>query len=101
MQLLEEQGYARRVKELGWIVENTDVVPAENIGYFELLAHDREKGRFDFNPNKLSDILNGNLKDFLHTIFESAHYSRAVCSFLSMPDHSLLLTALTISNCLI
>ncbi len=38
-------GLARKVKELGWVVENTDVEPAENIGYFELLAHDREKGR--------------------------------------------------------
>lgn len=88
MALLEEQGYARKVKELGWVVENTDVEPAENIGYFELLAHDREKGRFDFNPNKLSDLLNGNLKDFLHSIFESAHYSRAdvACDIFNVPN---------------
>lgn len=88
MAMLEEQGYARKVKELGWVVENTDVEPAENIGYFELLAHDREKGRFDFNPNKLSDILNGNLKDFLHSIFENAHYSRAdvACDIFNVPN---------------
>ncbi len=59
-----------------WVVENTDVEPAGNIGYFELLAHDRETGRFDFSQ-MLSDLLNGNLKDFLHSTFESAHYSRA------------------------
>ncbi len=49
MAMLEEQGYTRKVKELGWVVENTDVGPAENMSYFELLAHIREKGRFDFN----------------------------------------------------
>ena len=47
-----------------------------------------EKGRFDFNPNKLSDILNGNLKDFLHSIFENAHYSRAdeACDIFNVPN---------------
>ncbi len=25
-------------RTLGWVMENTDVEPAENIGYFELLA---------------------------------------------------------------
>ncbi len=35
--MLEEQGYAQS-QRTGWVVENTDVEPAENIGYFELLA---------------------------------------------------------------
>ncbi len=43
-------------------LENTDVEPAENIGYYE--HFDREKDVFDFNPGKLSDLLNGSLKDF-------------------------------------
>ncbi len=46
MAMLEEQGYARKVKELGWVVENTDAETCwEQVHYFKLLAHDREKGR--------------------------------------------------------
>ncbi len=88
MALLGGQGYARQVSELGWRIENIDVHPAENIGYFEQLAHDREKGRFDFNPNKLSEILNCSLKEFLSSIFESAHYSRAdvACDIFNVPN---------------
>ncbi len=38
-----------------WVVENTDVEPAENIGYFELLAHDRKR-TFDFNQINIPDL---------------------------------------------
>ncbi len=45
--MLEEQAMPGKVKEPWLGSGNTDVEPAENIGYFELLAHDREKGTFD------------------------------------------------------
>ncbi len=53
----------------------------------ELLAHDKRKRTFDFNPNKLSDLLNGNLKDFLHSIFESALFKeQAWLRYFNVPN---------------
>ncbi len=49
---MREQGLCPQSQELSWVVENTDVEP-ENMGYFELLAHDREKGRLTSKSNKL------------------------------------------------
>ncbi len=64
MAMLEEQGYARKVKELWLGSEYGCLNLLENIGYFELLAHDREKGRFDFNPNKTFRPLKWKLERF-------------------------------------
>ncbi len=81
MAMLEEQGYARKVKELGWVVGAIRMLNSqagEIIGLFELLAHDREKGRVLTSIQiNFQTFLNGNLKDFLPFTFESAHYSRA------------------------
>ncbi len=54
---LGEQGYARKVKNSrkGWVVENTDETQ-QNIAVIWTAKVTIEKGRFDFNPNKLSDL---------------------------------------------
>lgn len=87
MGLLEEQGYATRVSASGWKIEIGEE-PRENIGYFERVKHDEKKGRFDFNPNKLSTLLDTPIKDFLSSIFVNAHYSRAdvACDIFDVPN---------------
>ena len=88
LELVAEKGYARRTSSGGWIIEIVDGEYRENVGYFERVKHDDSKGRFDFNPNKLALLLNTPIKDFLASIFESAHYSRAdiACDIFDLPN---------------
>lgn len=65
----------------------------ENIAYVEVLpfldkATGREKGRIDFNPNKIQDFLKINLKDFIKLMFEDPHFSRAdvACDIINLDD---------------
>lgn len=65
----------------------------ENIAYVEILPFldketGREKGRIDFNPNKIQHFLKLNLKDFIKTMFEKPHFSRAdvACDIVDVPD---------------
>ena len=65
----------------------------ENIAYVEVLpfldkATGREKGRIDFNPNKIQDFLKINLKDFIKLMFEDPHFSRAdvACDIIGLPN---------------
>lgn len=87
MGLLEEQGFARRTSSNGWKIEVGEE-PKENVGYFERVKHNDNKGRFDFNPNKLSLLLDTSIKDFLSSIFVNAHYSRAdiACDIFDIPN---------------
>src|SRR4051794_14452753 len=49
----------------------------ENIAYFELVKfYEKEnKGRIDFNPNRLGTLLSDDLKGFIHELFEAPHFS--------------------------
>ena len=65
----------------------------ENIAYVEVLpfldkATGREKGRIDFNPNKIGQFLKIDLKDFIKLMFEDPHFSRAdvACDIINLDD---------------
>ncbi|WP_239822224.1 replication initiation factor domain-containing protein [Streptococcus mitis] len=65
----------------------------ENVAYVEVLVFkdketDREKGRIDFNPNKIQHFLKIDLKDFIKMMFEKPHFSRAdvACDIVGLPD---------------
>lgn len=88
LDLIQDKGYARRTSMGGWVIEIDNGEYTENVGYFERVRHDDSKGRFDFNPNKLSLLLDTTIKEFLASIFESAHYSRAdiACDIFDIPN---------------
>ena len=87
LSMISEAGYTSRTSSGGWKIEIGDE-PRENVGYFERVKYDDTKGRFDFNPNKLSLLLNTSIKEFLASIFEEAHYSRAdvACDIFDIPN---------------
>lgn len=65
----------------------------ENIAYIEVLPFldketGREKGRIDFNPNKIQHFLKIDLKDFIKLMFETPHFSRAdvACDIVNLED---------------
>lgn len=65
----------------------------ENIAYIEILPFldketGREKGRIDFNPNKIQHFLKIDLKDFIKLMLENPHFSRAdvACDITNLPD---------------
>ena len=74
----------------GWVLLDKY---GENIAYVEVLpfldkATGREKGRIDFNPNKIQHFLKINLKDFIKLMFEDPHFSRAdvACDIINLDD---------------
>ena len=74
----------------GWVLLDKY---GENIAYVEILpfldkATGREKGRIDFNPNKIGQFLKIDLKDFIRMMFEDPHFSRAdvACDIVNVPD---------------
>lgn len=65
----------------------------ENIAYIEILPFldketGREKGRIDFNPNKIQHFLKIDLKDFIKLMLENPHFSRAdvACDIINLDD---------------
>lgn len=65
----------------------------ENIAYVETLpfkdpSTGKEKGRIDFNPNKIESFLKTDLKSFISTMFDNPHFSRAdvACDILDLPN---------------
>ena len=65
----------------------------ENIAYVETLpfkdpSTGKEKGRIDFNPNKIESFLKTDLKSFISMMFDNPHFSRAdvACDILDLPD---------------
>ncbi|HFO0559888.1 TPA: replication protein, partial [Enterococcus faecium] len=56
--------------------------------YIEMLKFHPDKGRIDFNPNKIDEFLKGSMKQFIHDLFLDAHFSRAdiACDILGVPD---------------
>lgn len=74
----------------GWVLLDKY---GENIAYVEVLPFldkttGREKGRIDFNPNKIGQFLKIDLKDFIRMMFEDPHFSRAdvACDIVNVPD---------------
>ena len=65
----------------------------ENIAYVEVLPFldketGEEKGRIDFNPNKIQHFLKISLKDFIKMMFKRPHFSRAdvACDIVNLDD---------------
>ena len=65
----------------------------ENIAYVETLPFKdpntgKEKGRIDFNPNKIQSFLKTDLKNFISMMFDNPHFSRAdvACDILDLPN---------------
>lgn len=64
----------------------------ENIAYVEILpfADDEgnEKGRIDFNPNKIQEFLKTDLTSFIKLVLDRPHFSRAdiACDIYDLPD---------------
>lgn len=63
----------------------------ENVAYFSFPRFQQEKGRLDFNPNKLNAFGKRELKNFIDTVFVKAHFSRAdlACDMLNFPDKTI------------
>lgn len=74
-------------KNDGWIIVDQD---GENIAYINVPKYSDEgnKGRVDFNPNKLTEVTGYELKDFISYIFDNPHYSRCdvACDIINAPD---------------
>lgn len=89
MPLLAKEKGAEKVGS-GWVLVDKY---GENIAYIEILPFldketGREKGRIDFNPNKIQHFLKMDLKDFIKLMFEKPHFSRAdvACDIIDVPD---------------
>lgn len=82
--IFSEQGVAEQVGQ-GWVLKDKY---GENIAYAERVKFDKTKGRIDFNPNKIRPFLHGELKRFIHNLFDEPHFSRAdvACDILDLPD---------------
>lgn len=85
MRLNEGRGYLKSVGTNGWQLFDQY---GENIAYIEMLKFHPDKGRIDFNPNKIGEFLKGSMKQFIHDLFLDAHFSRAdiACDILGAPD---------------
>jgi len=85
MRLNEDQGYLKSVGTNGWQLFDQY---GEDIAYIEMLKFHPDKGRIDFNPNKIGEFLKGSMKQFIHDLFLDAHFSRAdiACDILGVPD---------------
>jgi len=85
MRLNENQGYLKSVGTNGWQLFDQY---GEDIAYLEILKFHPNKGRIDFNPNKIGEFLKGSMKQFIHDLFLDAHFSRAdiACDILGVPD---------------
>ena len=72
------------------ITEDGEIIytAGEDFTMFLDKATGREKGRIDFNPNKIQHFLKINLKDFIKLMFEDPHFSRAdvACDIINLDD---------------
>lgn len=82
--IFEDQGVAKQIGN-GWVLLDKY---GENIAYAERVKFDKTKGRIDFNPNKIRPFLHGELKRFIHNLFDNPHFSRAdvACDMVDIPD---------------
>lgn len=84
MATFEEKGFAEKIGE-GWKLKDKY---GENVAYFEKVKFAENKGRMDFNPNKISRFIGEDLKHFIHRIFVAPHFSRAdiACDIVGVPN---------------
>jgi len=89
MPILARENGAKKVGA-GWVLVDRY---GENVAYVEILPFldketGQEKGRIDFNPNKIQHFLKIDLKDFIKMMFEKPHFSRAdvACDITNLPD---------------
>ena len=89
MPILAREEGAKKVGT-GWVLVDRY---GENIAYVEVLpfldkATGEEKGRIDFNPNKIQHFLKVDLKDFIKMMFDKPHFSRAdvACDIINLED---------------
>lgn len=84
MATFEEKGVAEKIGE-GWKLMDKY---GENVAYFEKVKFAENKGRMDFNPNKIGRFIGEDLKHFIHRIFVSPHFSRAdiACDIIGVPN---------------
>lgn len=89
MPILAREGAAERAGA-GWQLVDKY---GENIAYVEVLPFKdketgKEKGRIDFNPNKIELFLKTDLKSFISMMFDNPHFSRAdvACDIIDLPD---------------
>lgn len=82
--IFEDTGVAKSVGQ-GWVLLDKY---GENIAYAEKVKFDKTKGRIDFNPSKIRPFLHGELKRFIHNLFDNPHFSRAdvACDIINAPD---------------
>lgn len=85
MRLNENQGYLKSVGTNGWQLFDQY---GEDIAYIEILKFHPDKGRIDFNPNKIGEFLANPMKQFIHDLFLEPHFSRAdlACDIIGVPD---------------
>lgn len=83
--VFEDQGVAKQIGN-GWVLLDKY---GENIAYAERVKFDKTKGRIDFNPNKIRPFLHGELKRFIHNLFDNPHFSRAdvACDIFNLSDN--------------
>ena len=89
MPYFEKKGIAEATSN-GWTLLDEY---GENVAYVEVLKFkDKktglEKGRIDFNPNKIKDFIKSDLKDFIKMMFYKPHFSRAdvACDVINLDD---------------
>lgn len=82
--IFEDRGVAKPAGQ-GWVLLDKY---GENIAYAERVKFNKTKGRIDFNPNKIRPFLHGELKRFIHNLFDVPHFSRAdvACDIINAPD---------------
>lgn len=82
-----QKGHAEEVGN-GWAIKDKY---NENIAYAEILKYDENKARIDFNPNRLGNFLEDDLKAFFKKLLINPHFSRAdvACDLINIPDEAI------------
>lgn len=85
MRLNESNGNLKLVGNNGWQLLDKH---GEDIAYIEISKFHENKGRIDFNPNKINEFLSSSMKSFIHDLFLEPHFSRAdiACDIIGVPD---------------
>lgn len=85
MRINEGNGFLENVSPRAWVLKDTY---GENIAYIEILKFQKGYGRIDFNPNTIREYLHSSMKNFIHDLFESPHFSRAdvACDIFNLDD---------------
>ena len=85
MRINEGNGFLENVNSRSWVLKDNY---GENIAYIEILKFQKGYGRIDFNPNTIREYLHSSMKNFIHDLFVSPHFSRAdvACDIFNIDD---------------